>query len=164
MPAIPFEPIEPLYSIQSRLLGLSNNNDLLPAPTRPWELAPVVSQGASTGIVLVTLQIVDREVAAVAGVQSFDWWLSDDSTAGSGLTAITASGAVGASGLSGNGVDLVSYVAKKAGRSMTNAAGLYQLSITDSAKSPFVIVTRFEMGIKIATRIQAVLASGDYHA
>jgi hypothetical protein len=163
MPANAFTPLEFLYSIQSRLLGLDVNSDLLAAPLRPYEIVSTVTQGASTGIVLVTMQVCDRYGVAVSGLFSFDWHLSDDTVAGSGLTATTASGAVGASGLSGNGVDLSVYVAKKATRSMTNAAGLYQLSITDSAKTAFNVVTDFEMGFKYPARIQASLVAGDYH-
>lgn len=81
----------------------------------------------------VTIQLVDSDGAAAPYVYPILVYLSD-SAAGEGLTATTASGAVAAK--SGH-QDLSALVAKKAILALTNAAGVYVLSITDSAKTAF---------------------------
>jgi hypothetical protein len=164
MPANTVAPTSILQTYDGRLFGRSVANDLIPAPGRPFNMNCAVAAGASTGIVLVTMQVVDRDGNAVAAdtPYHFDWYLSDDTTHGVGLTATTASGAVGASG--SNGVDLGVLTAKKATRSQTDANGIYQASITDSAKTAFVVCASFPMGFHKPNQILATLASSDYHA
>jgi hypothetical protein len=159
MPANTVAPTSILQTYDGRLFGRSVANDIVPAPGRPFNMNCVVAKGASSGIALVTMQVVDRDGVAVAGVYNFDWWLSDDATYGAGLTATTASGAVGAGA---EGTDLVVYVAKKATRSQTNSSGQYQLSITDTAKTAFNVVVDFKMGFHHPTQVLATLAAGDY--
>lgn len=101
--------------------------------------APVtctISPAAGTSNVsLVTITVKDGQGNAIAGPATMDVTLSDAAT-GAGLTATDASGAVAAGA---SGVDLATLVAKKALRVQTTAAGVYILSITDTAKTGFYV-------------------------
>lgn len=92
----------------------------------------------TTNVSLVSIQLKDNAGNNVAAVANIDIYLSDSAT-GVGLTTTTASGAVAAGA---SGVDLVDYVSKKAKRVQTTAAGLYILSITDSAKTGFFVAAQ----------------------
>jgi hypothetical protein len=96
------------------------------------------AQGAST-VCLVTVSV--RMVDEAARPFNVMLYLSD-STLGVGFTAVTASGVVvaGASGVI-IGADLI---AKKAWNVQTTAAGIFILSITDAAKTPFVVCASIE--------------------
>lgn len=96
--------------------------------------ATVATDG--TNATLVTIKLLNGAGFPVAG--EFGIRLSDNAS-GVGLTATTASGAVGdkTAGTTGQVVD--TPVAKKALQVQTTAAGTYQLSITDTAKTAFVI-------------------------
>lgn len=91
------------------------------------------AKGGSANICLVSFQLVDANGAAVANQEVLDIYLSDSAT-GVALTATTASGAVGAGA---SGTDLLVRTAKKETVSLTTGAGLYILSITDTAKTGF---------------------------
>lgn len=93
-----------------------------------------VAGAAASNICNVTLQVVDSNGNAVAGVFDLDVILSDAAT-GAGLTATTASGTV----VGTTGADLVDMVAKKAKRVQTSAAGTYVLQITDTGKTHFFV-------------------------
>lgn len=115
----------------------------------------VIATGGSANICLVTIQVVDADGAAIAGVAQLDVWLSDAST-GIGLTATTASGAVGAGA---SGTDLGVLTTKKATRVLTDATGKYILSITDSAKTHFYVAAC--VGGRVAN-VSAQLAGASY--
>jgi len=104
---------------------------------------------------LVTITVKDRAGNAVTGPVVFDVLLSDASS-GAGLTATTADGAVAAGA---SGVDLATLVSKKALRVQTTAAGVYILSITDSAKTGFRVVAQLP-GRKAV--VSSALVSGNY--
>lgn len=111
----------------------------------------VVGAGASN-VALVTITVTDPKGNAIAYPQNFDLWLSD-SAAGVGLTATTASGAV-AKGA--NGADLGDLTAKKMKRVQTDATGLYQLSITDTAKTHFNVCVDIGKGpVVVASLVTA---------
>lgn len=105
----------------------------------------------------VTIAIKDAFGATIAEVFNLDIWLSD-SPAGAGLTAVTASGAVAAKASSGT--DLVTLVAKKALRVQTTAAGIYILSITDTAKTGFYVSAQLPWTGR--TNVGAQLVTGNY--
>lgn len=77
-------------------------------------------------------QPIDRRVL-------FNLWLSD-AASGAGLTTVTASGAVTVKAGSG-GTELQVLTIKKHFQAMTDAAGVYVLSITDTAKTGFYVAT-----------------------
>ena len=104
---------------------------------------------------LVTITVKDADGTAVTGPVVFDVLLSDASS-GAGLTATTADGAVAAGA---SGVDLATLVSKKALRVQTTAAGVYILSITDSAKTGFRVVAQLP-GRKAV--VSSALVSGNY--
>lgn len=103
---------------------------------------------------LVTITVVDANGNAVTQPEIIDVWLSD-SSAGLGLTATTASGTVGATG---SGTDLDAIVAKKLLKSVTTAAGVYVLGITDTANTGFYVVC----GVKGLLNVSPQLTSDDY--
>lgn len=86
---------------------------------------------------------------------SFDVILSDSAT-GAGLTAVTASGAVANDGVSG--ADIGVPTAKKALQVQANANGVYALSITDTAKTPFKVAVLMD-GL---TSVVATLVTASY--
>jgi len=122
-----------LTSIHGKRFGLAPNGEAI-FQGRPFSVTATPAAGAAN-ISLVTLQVVDSDDAAVAGVFTLDVYLSD-AASGAGLTATTASGAVGAGTA---GTDLDAMVAKKYTRVQTDATGKYILSITDTAKTLFKI-------------------------
>jgi hypothetical protein len=89
----------------------------------------------SANVCLVTVQLKDGLGNNCTGPYVLDVWLSDAST-GIGLTATTASGAVAAGA---SGTDLGVLTTKKANRVLTDAAGKYILSITDTSKTGFYV-------------------------
>ncbi len=91
--------------------------------------------GGGDDIAIVTFQAQDGLGNNVADVFNFDLWLSDDATAGAGLTATTASGAVT---VSTAGAVIGTYTSKKALRVQTDATGLFNLTITDTGETAFV--------------------------
>src|SRR6266576_2968752 len=107
---------------------------------------PAIRVGAAAAAGAANITLVTIAVARVdarpptSGVFTMDLWLSDAAT-GEALTAVTASGAV-AAGASGS--VLGTYTAKKALRVQTTAAGLFILSITDTAKTPFIVCIEVE--------------------
>jgi hypothetical protein len=105
---------------------------------------PAMRVSASTatggaGVCLVSLNI--RRVDGPQGPQLCTVYLSDAAN-GAGLTAVTATGAV-AQGASGILIG-TALVASKAFNVQTTAAGLFILSITDTAKTPFVVCVELE--------------------
>jgi hypothetical protein len=104
---------------------------------------PAVRVGATAaaGAATVTLvSIVVNRVDGRPGPHNMALWLSD-AASGAGATAVTASGVVVA-GASGFIVD--TPIAKKWMRVQTDATGLFILSITDAAKTPFVVCVEIE--------------------
>jgi len=113
------------------------------------------ANGSNVCEVLIALK--DSLGVAVAGVFALDVYLSDD-PAGAGLTATTASGAVTAA--TSGGTELNAMVAKKAFRVLTKADGTYKLSITDSAKTAFVVCAQLPSFGKV--NASAALVTGNY--
>lgn len=105
---------------------------------RPGLRVSATPAASTANITLISIRVTRMD--GKPGVHQFGLWLSDSPT-GAGHTAFTATGAV-APGASGLLVD--TQVAKKALTVQTNAAGLFILSITDTAKTPFVIVVEIE--------------------
>ena len=97
--------------------------------------ATISPAAGGSNVCLVTITVKDGQGNAVAGPVAMDVTLSDAAT-GAGLTGTTASGAVAAGA---SGVDLATLVSKKALRVQTTAAGVYTLSITDTAKTGFYV-------------------------
>lgn len=121
---------------------------------QPTSVAFSVAAGGSN-VSLVTITVKDAAGNAVTGPVDLDITLSDAAT-GAGLTATTASGAVAAGA---SGVDLATLVSKKALRVQTTAAGVYILSITDSAKTGFYVTAA--LGGKKAF-VSSQLVTGNY--
>jgi hypothetical protein len=92
----------------------------------------------AANISLVSISITRND--GPAGVHVCDMWLAD-AASGAGITAVTASGAVAAGA---SGVVLQIITASKVFKIQTTAAGLFILSITDSAKTPFVVCVEIE--------------------
>jgi len=89
----------------------------------------------SANVCLTTITVTTGAGTAMTNAQPIIVWLSD-ATTGIGLTATTASGAVAAGA---TGTDLSALVSKKAMLALTGAAGVYILSITDTAKTAFKV-------------------------
>jgi hypothetical protein len=104
-----------------------------------YATATVATDGANATLVTITAKNANGRPTPVI----MDLWLSDTAT-GSLLTAVTASGAVQGKNNGVTGTDLVVHVAKKALCVMTLAAGTYQLSITDTAKTAFKIFVQID--------------------
>lgn len=113
--------------------------------------------GASSNICNVSFQVTDYLGNAVAGVFLLDIYLSDAAT-GIGLTATTASGGIAA--VSADGTILDVLVASKFVRAQTNAAGLFVLAITDTAKTGFYPVAARGSAVTVG----AQLTTASYHA
>lgn len=119
-------------------------------------LTATISPAASTAnVCLVTITFKDANGTAVAFPVNFDLWLSDAAT-GVYPTAVTASGAVttGASG-----VIMFTYLAKFALRCQSTAAGVYILSITDTAKTGFYVCVQTPGNGKPVVSAQLVTAN-----
>lgn len=109
----------------------------------------------SANVSLVSIQFQDANGNNVAFPVNFDLWLSDAAT-GTGLTATVASGAVAAGA---SGINITSdFVTKKWFRCQSNAAGLYILSITDTAKTGFYVCVTVHGGPVVS----AQLVTGNY--
>lgn len=166
-----------LVDLHSRMLGIGFNGDILNDSIGllagqeqlgniphyggkgiPTELVITAGPGASANIANVSFQMADLAGAAVAGVYNFDVWLSDAPT-GAGLTATTASGGIAA--VATDGIVWSIATASKAIRVQTNAAGLFVLAITDTAKTGFYPVGQLADSGQAA--IGAQLTTASYH-
>lgn len=94
----------------------------------------VAAGAANVAEITITPKALGR--SSISGVHTYDLWLSDSATC-AGLTAVTASGAV--TNKAASGIVLDTYTAKKSLRVQTLATGVFVLSVTDTAKSPFRI-------------------------
>ena len=96
--------------------------------------AAVATDGSNATLVTITMRDAQgRKVPCEFGIR-----LSDSAT-GLGLTATTASGNVTDKTAGTTGQIMATEVSKKALRVQSASDGTYQLSITDTAKTPFVI-------------------------
>lgn len=111
----------------------------------------------TTNVCEVTIQALDANGEALAGVFNFDLWLSD-AASGAGLTATSASGAVTAKAASGAVLGTLTSV--KALRVQTLATGIFVLSITDSAKTAFKVCAQAPGTGK--TVVGATLITGNF--
>jgi hypothetical protein len=109
----------------------------------------------STNVAIVTITVKDGDGNAMTRPVVLDLWLSDAST-GLGVTATTSSGAVAAGT---NGTDLVDLTSKKVKRVITNSSGVYNLSITDTAKTGFYVAANIPSVSKIYVSSQLVTAN-----
>ena len=119
----------------------------------PYGWGISAAKGASSNLCNVSFQLQDVNGNAVAQVVDFDLYLSDAAT-GIGLTGTTASGGVAA--LAASGTVLGALTTSKAIRAQTNAAGLFTLVITDTAKTAFYPCAQFgehpvQVGAQLAT-------------
>jgi hypothetical protein len=116
-------------------MAYSNNLDQRALDAPMYATAVVAADGTNATLVTITMHNSSgRAVPCEFGIR-----LSDAAT-GVGLTATTASGAVGDKTAGTTGQVIATEVSKKALRVQTTATGTYGLSITDSAKTAFVIV------------------------
>ena len=164
-----------LASIEGRALGLDAAGNLVlnsamtaaAKPSRggipgkiglniPFNCAISNAKGASSNLSNVTFQVQDCYGNAIAGVFEIDIYLSDAAT-GVGLTATTASGGIAA--LAASGTVLGVMTASKAVTVITNAAGLFTLVITDTAKTGFYPVACFLTGMPAQVGAQLTTAS-----
>lgn len=112
----------------------SRNQDQRALDKPLYATASAATDGANVTLVTVTVRnAMGRAVPCELGVR-----LSDDAS-GLGLTATSASGNVTDKTAGTTGQILATEVAKKALRVQTAADGTYQLSITDTAKTAFVV-------------------------
>ncbi len=102
---------------------------------QPSTATLAAAAGASTEAI-VTITVKDGAGVAVTAPVTMHVMLSDAST-GLGITGTTASGAVAAGD---TGSVLLATVSKKLLMVQTSAAGVFKLSITDSAKTQFYVV------------------------
>lgn len=119
-----------------------------------------IAQGATSNITLVTMQLADKNNNPMAedggNCTVLDVYLSD-SAVGAGITATTASGAVAAGS---KGAVLATPTASKMLRVVTDVNGVFQLSITDTAKTLFYVCAVLPgTHIVVASR---KLVAGDY--
>jgi hypothetical protein len=112
--------------------------DTLISQERPAIRVSAVAVSGGANVTLISLSIA--RIDGRSGVHTCDLWLSD-AASGAGLTAVTASGAVAAGA---SGLILQTITASKVFKILTTATGLFILSITDSAKTPFVVCVEIE--------------------
>lgn len=105
----------------------------------------------------VTCTVKDAAGATIAGVFTFDLWLSDAAT-GAGLTGTTASGTV--TNKAASGIVIATNTAKKALRVQTLATGIFILEITDTGKTGFYVAA--ELPSIGSTKISSQLVAGNY--
>lgn len=115
----------------------------------------VTPAAGAANVCEVTIQAKDANGDNLTHVAPLLVWLSDAAT-GAGLTGTTASGAVQAKAGS---TDLGVLTAKKALLVQTSAAGVYVLSITDTAKTLFKVCVQSLSG---GTPAIATLTADDY--
>jgi protocatechuate 3,4-dioxygenase beta subunit len=120
----------------------------------PASATLAIAAGA-TNVSIVTITVKDGAGVAMARAIPLDIWLSDAAT-GLGVTATTASGAVAAGTA---GTDLVDLTSKKVKRVITDATGVYKLSITDTAKTGFYVAAAVPSISKIFVSSQLQTAS-----
>lgn len=124
----------------------------------PFNFAITNNVGASSNIANVNFQLQDIYGNPILGVFNFHLMLSDSAT-GAGLTATTASGGIAAVSTFGNILDAL--VASKMVIAQTNASGLFELAITDTAKTGFYPCAQLLAGF--AVQVGAQLTSASYH-
>jgi hypothetical protein len=107
----------------------------IPSPPAAIRLSASAAPGAAT-VTNITGRITRLD--GKPSVFSADLWLAD-AASGAGLTAVTATGAVALT----TGLITDTRLAKKDFRFQTDATGRFVLQITDTAKTPFVIVVAF---------------------
>lgn len=141
--------------IFNRRIGLDKDGNLVASGVAYTASATVATDG--TNATLVTITFKDGLGVAMTVPINFDLWLSD-AASGQGVTATTASGNVTDKTAGTTGIVLGTYTAKKALRCQSLAAGTYQLSITDTAK------TAFKVCVQAAgkTVVVATLATASY--
>lgn len=125
------------------------------AYNRPHYIDAVVATDG-TNATLVTMTIRNAQ-GVPSGVKVFDVYLSD-ATSGFGVTATIASGAVADKTSGTTGQVINALITKKYIKVMSTAAGTYQLSITDTAKTAFKVC----VNIDGMTSVVATLATASY--
>ena len=167
----------PLTTIEGRLLALDQAGNLvldtlgrmdavrraLGFPTLvgkgiPYGVGITNNVGASTNIANVNFQLQDVGGVAIAAPFAFDLYLSDSAT-GAGITATTPSGGIAA--VSSDGTILGVGTTSKSVSVITNASGLFELAITDSAKTGYYPVAVLRNG---AIQVGAQLTTASYHS
>jgi len=123
----------------------------------PADAIATVAQGATT-VVDITITVRNSNGRPLSVPTRFDLWLCDV-TSGFGVTATSPSGAVAGITDGTTGKDIAVNIAKKSLTVQTTAAGTYQFSITDAAKTPFLIF----VGIPLrAPKLVATLVAASY--
>lgn len=133
----------------THLSGLAVDSNIFPT-----QASFSVAAGAAN-VSIVTITVKDADGNAMARPIVMDIWLSDAAT-GLGVTATTASGAVAAGA---SGTDLVDLTSKKVKKVITDATGVYKLSITDTAKTGFYVAANVPGVDKIFVSSQLVTAN-----
>jgi hypothetical protein len=122
---------------------------------RPHQLtAKAATDGTNATLVTITLR---NAMGGPGGGKWMRLWLGDTAN-GIGLTATTASGAVGDKTAGTTGTVMGVLTTKKALLVQTTAAGTYQLSITDTAKTPFYVHAEID-GVLYANLLHLQTAS-----
>lgn len=135
-----------------------DNAPFLEGVLTPQRIGYSIAAGAAN-VCEVTLTVQDGHGDDLEYPFPLNLWLSDDS-AGTGLTATSASGTVQAK--SGEGADFGALTAKKALVVQTKADGTYTLEITDTAKTGFYVAAQLPFsGLPVVSR---QLVTGDYGA
>ena len=165
-----------LQEIDGRRLGMDAagnvvNNGFLTEPAKPsrgsvpaivgsnipFNCAISNAKNGTSNLSNVSFQVQDVYGNAIAGVFELDIYLSDSSV-GAGITATTPSGGIAA--LASSGTILGVLTTSKCVRVITNAAGLFVLVITDTAKTAFYPVASMLNGMP--AQVGAQLSSASY--
>lgn len=142
------EEVSDAGSLQS-MYGLQSLNGVI----LPSKVSIVAAKG-SANVCIVTITVQDNGGQPIVNTPyDFDVILSD-SPYGVGVTATAPS----ASAVVTTGANLNSYAANKAFYVQCNAAGLVVLTITDTAKTPYVVMAQAPNGVPTVL----ALAGGNY--
>lgn len=139
-----------IFSGANTFTGRVTHGGIIPAS------ATLTPAAGASNVCLVTIQLKDAGGTNLATSRNIDVWLSDAAT-GIGLTATTASGAVAAGA---SGTDMFTYTSKKHLKVQTTAAGVYILSITDTAKTGFYVCCQLSGAGN--NQVSAQLVTGNY--
>lgn len=140
-------------SFHGRLFGLEADGSLVVMGQADGVTFSAASGAANT--CALTIQVVNPDGAAIAGVYNFDLWLSDAAT-GAGLTANANTSELTAS----TGALFAILTTEKAWRIQTDATGKAVVVITDTGKhTTYPCVALDGRGV---TMVAAQLVTGNY--
>lgn len=141
-----------LTTVHGRRAGLTMSGEV--GGTGLPQIFVMDAYGISANAVEITGCVVDFEGEPIQQPFMFDLWLSD-SFAGEGLTATTPSGGVA---IGDYGAIIATYTASKAWKIQADEDGLFQIVITDTALTPYVVCACLDNVVKVGV----ALAEEDY--